>query len=164
MPKAEKVNADTGEVAEVEVDAASLAKETLTGDLRDIMLRRIKALSKPWNRMSEAEQRAVISGVEFDVRGAVRRVLEVFAADGRTTIAATLEQVVFKDGIKAVLTASAFDPNRHDLADATGKKVLVVVADVDAYDGEREPAEPDPDQGELPVEGDDEEPQAEAAE
>lgn len=55
--------------------------------------------------------------------------------NGRTVVAGDLEQITIKDGVKAVVKFSAAAPNLHELYDASGKAVLVVVANPDEHTG-----------------------------
>lgn len=143
--------ADEAEIDTVSEETLALASETLTGDLRDFMLDRLRyeQSKRPWHERSEADQRDTVHQVEAAVRNAVRQAVEIIAAGGLKTIKATIEQVTVKDGIKATLTMSKFDEHRHNLIDATGATVLVVVADPSDFSGEREPVEIKPDQPEL---------------
>ena len=68
------------------------------------------------------------------------------AARGNKAFKAHVESVTFKDGIKATLSGSAFDEQRHLLADAAGSPVVVVIADPSEFlDGGAE-VQPDPQQ------------------
>jgi hypothetical protein len=131
--------------------AVDVAAETLTGDLRDFILDRLRheQSKRPWHERGEADQRDTVHQVESAVRSAVRQAVEIIAAGGLKTIKASIEQVTVKDGIKAVLTMSKFDEHRHNLIDATGQTVLIVVADPEDFSGERAPVEIKPDQSEM---------------
>jgi hypothetical protein len=124
---------------------------TLFGDLRDALLGRLRAMPKPWSVMSEAEQQELIEGTERVASHLVRNAVKLIAANGRASIDATLEQATVKDGIKAVITLSQRHPLRHELTDAVGKAVLIVVADVTEFMGEKAPAKPDPEEPSLPI-------------
>ena len=132
--------------------APEIAAETLTGDLRDLILDTLRHEQdkRPWHLRSEVQQRETVSRVETAVHEWVRKAVELIAAGGRKTMKATIEQVVVKDGIKAVLTMSKFDELRHHLVDAQGKAVLLVVADTEELAGERAPAAINPDAPALP--------------
>ena len=58
-------------------------------------------------------------------------------------------QVAVKDNIKVVIEFSKQDEQRHELVDAQGHMVALVLADAQPFTGERAPAEPTPDQGSL---------------
>lgn len=144
--------ADAHGVAEPDPAAAiDLATATLTGDVRDFILDRLRYEQdkRPWHLRSEADQRDTVHRVESAVQDIVRRAVELIAAQGNRTIKATIEQVTVKDGIKAVLTMSRSDEQRHNLIDSVGFTVLIVVADPAEYVGERAPVEIKLDQPEL---------------
>lgn len=147
------------DMLEVSDDTRILAAETLKGDIRDWLLDRVKHIPKPWQAMSEQEQRDMIYSVEEAAVDLIRRAVRIIAAEGRMAITAQLEQVTVKDGIKAVVTLSKHDPFRHELVDAQGKDVLIVVADASSHMGQQDEARPDNlrEPG-LPLDGDDDKP------
>lgn len=120
--------------------------ETLMGDLRDAILDRLKAMPKPWTTLSEADQREMIQGIEMVARTLVRSAVRLVAANGRPTLEGVLSQCTVKDGIKATVILSRHDPLRESLLNAVNEQILIVVADAEAYMGEKAPANPDPDQ------------------
>lgn len=136
---------------EIEQQTAAVAEETLTGDLRDFILDRLRHEQdkRPWDKRSEAEQRDTVHRVESAVREMVGKAIEVLAAGGRRTIRATLDQVTVKDGIVGKLVMMKSDPLRHQLFDSVGNAVLIVVADPEEYTGERAAVAIAPDQGDI---------------
>ena len=129
-----------------ETTAVQIASETMKGDLRDMLLDRIKALPKPWQQMNESEQRDLAYGVESAVTSAIIKAVQIIAADKRPVIMASLEKVVIKDGIDAQIHLSKNDPQRHELADAVGATLMIAVAHAADYMGEKEPAKTEPDE------------------
>ena len=133
-----KINDDTP-MDEDDISAATLAlaTETLTGDIRDFILDRLRHEQdrRPWHQRSEAEQRDTVHRVESAVHELVTKAIELMAAGGRRTIAATLDQVTVKDGVTGKLVLSRHDPLRHRLFDSVGSRVLVVVADPEDFTG-----------------------------
>lgn len=127
-----------------------IARETMLGDLMQVCLDEIKAAPDVWPKLSQERQEDVIERVQNRVSTAVRGAVEILAAKGRIAIAATLEQVTVKDGIKAVVTLSRSDARRHDLIDACGQNLLLVVADATENMGGANAHKPDPDQPGLP--------------
>lgn len=132
--------------------AEELAAATLTGDVRDTVLGWIRNMQKPWQKMSESEQQAVVSSVTANANHLVREAVKIVAGEGRKAMIGTLESVTIKDGIKATLKLSKTAPERHDLIDCQGAQVMLVVAEVEPFQGERAPAEIDPDQADLSLE------------
>lgn len=134
---------------EIDDNTIDLATETLTGDIRDFLLDRVKRLGKPWAAMTEDEQSDQIHAAKEAAENLVRNACKIIAAEGRKTIVGNLLQVTQKDNIKAVIEFAKTDEMRHELFDAQGMAVLLVVAGSETFTGEREPAEPTPDQGDL---------------
>ena len=132
-----------------EPKAADLAAATLTGDVRDFLLDRVKRLGKPWAAMSEDEQADQIHAAKDAAEHLVQQVCHIIASNGRKAVVGELRQVTQKDNIKCVIEFSKVDEQRHAIWDAQGQTVLLVVAGADAFTGERGPAEPMPDQGSL---------------
>ena len=106
----------------------AFAQEFLLGSLIKATMKHIKTLSKPWGEMKEMEQRRVLGYVQEDCQVAARDAIDVIASNARLTFPAHVEQVVFKDGVKAVLTL-AKTPEAHSLADAEGSMVTIVIED-----------------------------------
>jgi hypothetical protein len=139
-------------IDEIEQAAAvSVAADTLSGDLRDFILDRLRheQSKQPWHMRSEDDQRDTVHTVEAAVREVVTKAVTVIASAGRRTIAATLEQVTVKDGIVGKLVMSKHDALRHALFDAVGSRVLIVVADAEEFEGEKAPVDITPDQGDI---------------
>lgn len=137
--------------------AQKIARETMTGDLRDVLLNFLKHEKNPlpWNMQTEDQQSALIEKVTNACQIAVERAVKTIAADGRKAIICMLDQVKVKDGIKAVLKLSKEDEQRHALMDSQGSTVLLVVADIESYTGERKAALPEPNQNRLPMDDED---------
>lgn len=103
-------------------------EETVGVSLLAALLQEIRLQVKPWEKLTKREQDATIDrlrdAVEYAVTDAVKRI----AAKDRPTLAAIVDQVVFKDGVRATVKMNKDDPARHALADAQGQTVLLVVA------------------------------------
>jgi len=134
-----------------EATTIDVAVATLSGDIRDFILDRLRREQdrRPWDQRSEASQKETVASVEAAVVTVLRKAVELIAGQGRSTIKAKLEKVTVKDGITAQLILGRFDQRRHNLIDATGAAVLIVVADAKEYVGERAPAAVKPDQASL---------------
>jgi hypothetical protein len=102
------------------------AQEFLLGSLIKAATKHLKTLSTPWIDMKENEQKRVINAVHTDCREAVRDAIDIISSNARLTFPAAVDQVVFKDGVKCVLTLSK-TPEAHALADAEGSYVTIVI-------------------------------------
>lgn len=165
----QEYDAETGEVTIIETDdsahdieytepaekpVTNVARQTMIGDLRDVVLDIFKDkrfTGKAWVDMKEGEQKAVAQMVTDHVTEAVVRSIDIIHSDGQKHIKAVLRQVTVKDGYKAVFECSASDKLRHELVDSQGDTILVVLTNTDAYLGEREKVKFDKDEPELPM-------------
>lgn len=136
-------------VEEVDEATVELSAETLLGDVRDAILDNFRAQHKPWKQMTEVEQRDFNQRINNVAGDLVRRSVEIIAGHGRKTIAATLEQITVKEGFKLVLTVPQYEENRHEMVDHTGSKVLLVIADVKDFSGQKADPITEPNQTEL---------------
>jgi hypothetical protein len=136
---------DEQQVSEATVE---LAKQTMTGDLRDILLGIVKEQTV-WKAYPESQQREIISRITMGAEAAVERAVAIIAADGRNPIAATLESITVKDGIKATLVCPKSEQSLIALGLRTGAVVQVVAADPNVYMGQRRDQHPDADQRAL---------------
>jgi hypothetical protein len=118
--------------AAVEKSARDLAREFMLGEVMAAATKQLRALDKPWLRLPENHQRNVLSEVQDDVERAIAQAVEIIATDDRTRFVAQVEQVTFKDGVKAVLTMPNTQAS-HELADTAGGRVFVVIEDPARY-------------------------------
>lgn len=140
--------------------AMEVAKATMVGDLRDVMLAILKDNNlggKTWAELKEGEQRQVVDMLETRARSSVVRAIDIIASEGRRHIKVILKQVTIKDGLKGVFECSKGNELRHDLIDAQGENVLVVLTNTEQYLGKGNKVKIDKDQRELIDDEDDEE-------
>lgn len=130
-------------------EATKIAAATMHGDLMAIVIDEMKALPDVWQKLGESEQRDLIGRVRERTRHAIEDCVRIVATQGFTRIKASVESVTVKDGIKAQFALSKFDAARHDLIDAQGSTVFIVLADPEAFAGGTEKVKADPDQGAL---------------
>lgn len=109
-----------------QLEGKAYAQEFLLGALIKAATKHLKTLAKPWGELKEHEQARVLGQVHDDCRKSVRDAIDIIAGNARLTFTAAVDQVVFKDGVKAVLTL-AKTPEAHSLADAEGSYVTIVI-------------------------------------
>ena len=132
-----------------EISPVAVAAETMLGDLMKCVLDELRVTQKPWQQMGEREQSDAIYRIRQRVAANVQQAVEIIASSNRPRIVATVESVTVKEGIKAVITLSKSDPQRHDLFDSAGSHVLLVVADAEEYQGGASEVHAEPDQPPL---------------
>lgn len=124
----------------------TVAEETFLGDLMSIVIDQVKAIHKPWEELSEDEQGAFIESIKLRCKTIARKAINIIASQGMTTVTADVDSVTFKEGIKVVLKIGAHVEGRHDVADAEGQPVLLVVSNAEDLVTEHDLPEADPDQ------------------
>jgi len=124
------------------------AQEFLLGAMIKAATKHLKTLSKPWIDMREGEQKRVLATVHQDCRTAVRDAIDIIASNARMTFPAAVDQVVFKDGVKCVLTLAKGDW-AHSLADAEGGFVTIVIEERSKLLDEGDSMAVEPDQKSL---------------
>lgn len=130
-------------------EAVAIAAETMTGDLMQCLIDELKAAPKVWQEMPEHQQQDVIYRAQERVQAAIKEAVQIIASANRPTIVATVESVTVKDGIKAVVTLPKSDAQRHQLFDAAGMAVLLIVGGASEFYGGSDSVKPDPDQPAL---------------
>lgn len=124
------------------------ASEFLLGSLIKACTKHLKTLSRPWIDMKENDQRRVLNEIHVDCRNAVRDAIDIISSNARLTFPAAVDQVVFKDGVKCVLTL-AKSAEAHSLADAEGSYVTIVIEERSKLLQEGDALTVDPDQKPL---------------
>ena len=111
-------------------DIREMTAESIGSDLLQALLTEIKLLPKPWEALTKAKQDDIIDRLRSRVEHNVKMAIHILAADGRTIVVGELDQITIKNGIKVVVTVGAKQENLHEMYDATGKSVLMIVSDV----------------------------------
>ncbi len=114
---------------ETERDYLEIGEATCLGDLMCWMVEQFRDLPKPWDSMSENEQDDWLARCEAQGGHLIREIINLVTSQGLVTLPAVVEQVVFKDGVKAVLKIAGRTEGVHDLADQEGQIVNVLICD-----------------------------------
>lgn len=114
-------------------DIREMTADSVGRDLLQALVTELKLLPKPWAALTKAKQDDVIDRLRSRVENQIKMAVHVLASDGRTTIAADLEQVTAKDGIKAQFKISQASQGRHDLFDSVGRACLIVLANAEDH-------------------------------
>jgi len=121
----------------------NMTADTIGKDLLSALVTELKLLPDAWPKLPKAKQDDIIDRLRNRVGDNVRMAVHLLASQGRTVVVGDLDAITIKDGVKATVKFSAVAPNLHELYDANGKAVLVVVANagdhlggMDAVQGE----------------------------
>lgn len=113
----------------------SMTAETIGKDILQALVQEIKLLPDVWAKIPKAKQDDVIDRLRNRVETNVKMAVHLVASEGRTVVAGDLDQITIKDGVKAVVKFGSSAPNLHELYEASGKAVLVVVANPAQHTG-----------------------------
>ncbi|MGF6806253.1 ribosomal protein S25 [Paraburkholderia sp. Clong3] len=116
--------------AVLDMTAATVGKDLLSATVLEL-----KMLPDVWVKLSETKQNDIIDRLRKRVENAVKMAVHLIASDGRMVVAGDLEQITIKDGAKAVIKVGKSAPSLHELYDAQGKQVLIVVSDAGEHTG-----------------------------
>lgn len=128
-----------------------LVTDTLAGSVRDFILNQLKFNHSPvpWDERSEEDQKRLVSDISALVREGISEAVRAIASDGRPVVVGTLKSIAVQGGIKAVVELPRHDPRRHEVMDATGQEVLLVVSGATPFLNEGEAVRIKPDQGDI---------------
>lgn len=127
-----------------------ISTQFLLGDLLKFMMTEIRQLETPFGQLNESDQMWFISRLENRTRNVVRQCVDIIIGKGRPAARATIESVLFKDGIKVTLTMSKSEADRHAIADAQSEVVALVLPNYGEITAGDIP-KADKDQSELPI-------------
>lgn len=116
-------------------DFRTMTAATIGKDLLSALLAEIRLLPKSWAELSKAKQDDIIERLRSRVESNIKMAVHLLAAEGRTVVAGSLDQITIKDGVKAVVKFGAGAANLHELYEVSGKEVLVVVANAADHTG-----------------------------
>lgn len=130
-------------------ETLDLQAETLSGDIRDMLLTHIRSMETPWSKLSEDQQRDRIEACATAGRDLVRKSVKLVAHRGFAHMPITLKDWTVKDGIQLKVAAADTVEEITKLAEHRSGHALIVFASSSAFLGARSEPEPEPDQPEI---------------
>lgn len=112
-----------------------MTADTIGKDLLSAIVQEIRLLPDVWVKLPKAKQEDIISRLRDRVTANFRMAVHLIASQGRTVVVGDLEQITIKDGTKAVIKIGRGAESLHELYDAQGKAVLIVVSDASDHTG-----------------------------
>ncbi len=135
---------------EAAADDAEIDIGTLVGDMRDAMMEVFKHRPKPWSQMLGGEQADVAKAIEYAAKKVVHKAVLALAADNRPSVRALFQGFGAKGDLTGTLKfIDVKDDDVLALFHAQKKEVLLIVADAQAYMGQRRAADIQQDDPEL---------------
>ena len=124
----------------------------MQGDLMRSVIDLAKALPKPWEQLTEAQQRDWLNTVALQCEDTIRSAITLLASKDWPATNATVDTVTFKPGgVKAALKIAHATQGAHEIADCAGQQVLIIICDPDEFTGDKGKPQPEPDQKVIPI-------------
>lgn len=114
-------------------DPAELATENLGAYLLDQIVAELERQAVPFSKMAEIDQERAIDRLRVVVRNAVTETMRTLFRGEYPACTATLEAAQIKGRIVVRLTVDKSAASRHELLDAIGSSVVVLMADPETY-------------------------------
>lgn len=130
------------------VEVVQLTAETLGRDILQAMLDEIK-LHVSWTGMPAAAQHQMIERLRKRTRTLIEEGLHILFRGHYPAIPAELDSITIKNGITAKITIAKGQKDWHELADAQGTQILLIVADPEQYAARMDEIKAVADQGDL---------------
>lgn len=125
------------------------ARTELVGKLMVVCVSNLEKMKLPWAQTSESGQEIALNAMRLVIEKAVHEAVMVIAVNRKPALYATVEKVSFADKIQATLSLSKAMAGRHDLADAAGHTVAIVIASPEEMMGGAQKVKAQPDQKQL---------------
>lgn len=109
-------------------DFRTMTADSIGKDLLSALVTEVKLMPDTWPKLSQKRQDDIIDRLRKRVESSVSMAVHLLAAQGRVTVCGDLDQITIKDGVKAVVKFSPAAASLHQLYEAAGKAVLVIVA------------------------------------
>lgn len=116
-------------------DFRTMTAATIGKDLLSALVTELKLRPAVWAKLPQKKQDDIIDRLRDRVETNVKMAVHMLSAQGRTVVVGDLEQITIKDGAKAVIKVARSAESLHELYDAQGKAVLLVVSDAGEHTG-----------------------------
>lgn len=116
---------------EERIIAVDIGETTMLADLMNCLIDEFKVLPKAWQAMSKSAQDESIERAEKQIRVAVEKAINIIATRDMPEVTGVVEKVVFKSGAQATIKFGGITQGVHDLADAEGHLVKIVIPQTD---------------------------------
>ena len=128
--------------------------KTLSGDIRDMILSHIRAMTVPWAMLNEQEQGDKIYAASQAGEQLVRTCLQVIAKNKLPSVSVSIGAYKVDKTLEIKVTAPPNVSNITLLAEHGNGGAMLILAEASDYFGERAPAKPKKDQPDLPLDPD----------
>lgn len=128
------------------------ATDSLGKSLMRVLLDHIRSLPEQWHKISERRQEELLESLGDSVHAAVQHGARALMAAGFPHVAATLDSVTIKDGVKATVIFDRSEADIDAISHQVKRQLVLVLVDPETYGQGVYDFEADADQPGLPLE------------
>lgn len=110
-------------------DALAITADTMGHDFLAALLVELRSMPGHWATLNAEKQQEIIDKLKEKIRTGIEKAVRIMLTSEFPAVQADVDAVSFKGGIIAGLKIAKDAPYRHQLADAQGTRVLVVISD-----------------------------------
>lgn len=110
-------------------DTLAIAADTMAHDFVAAFLQELRGMPDHWARINAERQQAILEKLKEKIRAGTGRAVQIMLRSEFPAVQADLESITWKNGLSASLKIPKDALYRHQVCDAVGTAVLVVVAD-----------------------------------
>lgn len=129
--------------------------DTLSGDVRDMLLTHLRSAKVPWAMLNEQEQADKIDACRRCGEDVVRQVVQAVVKAGFPSIVVSVGAIKIDKGVEIKLGASSSVDTITLLAEHGKGAAVLVLAEASDFYGERQPQKADKNQPDLPLDAGD---------
>jgi hypothetical protein len=110
-------------------ESMAITAATMGHDFLAAMLTELRSMPGHWAALNAEKQQEIIGKLKEKIQAGIETAVRIMLTSEFPAVQADVDHVSFKGGIVAGLKIPKDAPYRHQLADAQGMKVLVVISD-----------------------------------
>jgi hypothetical protein len=110
-------------------ESMSITAATMGHDFLAALLTELRSMPGHWATLNAEKQQEIIGKLKEKIQAGIETAVRIMLTSEFPAVQADVDHVSFKGGIVAGLKIPKDAPYRHQLADAQGMKVLVVISD-----------------------------------
>lgn len=129
-----------------QADYIDLQVDTLTGDLRDVLLTHVRSMEDPWSKLPEYRQAEKIQAIQKCAEDLVRKSVQIVAHQGFPHVSVTTGKWEIGDVIGMKIGISRSVDNITKLAEHGNGAAVLVLVEPGEFFGQRQAARAEPDQ------------------
>jgi hypothetical protein len=110
-----------------------LTADTLGRDMLDLLVEELRGMKKGWDQHTSSDQQYLIDRLKGKVRNVIAEGLQVLFRGHYPACPATLDSIQVKRGLQIKLKIAKGARSWHDVIEAEGQQVLLVMADPETF-------------------------------